>query len=190
MEAAVLRVSQLKSSLGGRWRGSGRREGLAWYRCVALLDGDCGEYDGFGERDAHGVPHGPLSRAAASGQSPGRREPHQNGAVSCSHHAHGLPVGVAPCQRLTSILGLSGAVEHAGGAGRVSFRSAFRRGGIQPTAHESISRNLAAMNGIWVSRRSGGAHRGRSGLELEGCVNAISWTLCWCVWRVCACVFD
>ena len=37
------------------------------------------------------------------------------------------------CARLTSILGLSGAVEHAGGAGRVSFRSAFRRGGIQLT---------------------------------------------------------
>ena len=37
------------------------------------------------------------------------------------------------CARLTSILGLSGAVEHAGGAGRVSFRSAFMRGGIQPT---------------------------------------------------------
>ena len=33
------------------------------------------------------------------------------------------------CERLTSILGLSGAVEHAGGAGRVSFRPAFWRGG-------------------------------------------------------------
>ena len=37
------------------------------------------------------------------------------------------------CARLTSILGRSGAVEHAGEASHVSFRSAFRKGGTQPT---------------------------------------------------------
>ena len=62
-------------------------------------------------------------------------------------------------------------LQNRSGRGRMSFRLAFRRGVIQPTTHESISRNLAAMNGIymgyiWVRRRSGGAHRGRSGLEL------------------------
>jgi hypothetical protein len=53
-KATILLVGHIKRTskrtwcLGGRWRGGGgRRDGLARHRRLALLDGNCREYDGF-----------------------------------------------------------------------------------------------------------------------------------------------
>ena len=100
---------------------------LSWARAPGIL-GESGW--AFGAAGASPIYANPLGRRfwhfrAVMETSRGRIATRGG---TCHPGLHGQR-----CARLTSISGRSGAVEHVGEASHVSFRSAFRKGGIQPT---------------------------------------------------------